>query len=78
MPFFSSLETVQYTIIKHRWDLLTKEVLGEEFLQKTHFHNPSVGWQDMLKESYPWVRHGRDRYVTSPGQTIANNYWHGH
>lgn len=28
-PFFHSLEAVQYTILKHRMDLLAKEVMGE-------------------------------------------------
>ena len=32
-PFFQSVNDIQYTTLKHRWDLLAKEVLGEEFVK---------------------------------------------
>jgi hypothetical protein len=29
VPLFMAVQDVEYTILKHRWDLLAKEVLGE-------------------------------------------------
>jgi hypothetical protein len=61
---------VEYTILKHKWDLLAREVLGEEFVRKSHYHNRNVTWVPMGKEWYSLANHGQDRYVGS-----ITNYW---
>lgn len=68
---------VQYTTAKHRWDLLAKEVLGEDFVKKGIFHNRNVTWMPMNQDYYGWARSGLDRYGSSTTQYLYSNFVNG-
>ena len=61
-PLFQAIEDQEYTILKHRWDLLAKEVLGEDFVKQSFFHNRKISWMAVSKDYYGWARAGVDRY----------------
>ena len=76
-PFFQSVNDVQYTTLKHRWDLLAKEVLGEEFVKTSHYHN-IVAWTPMYKNATVWARGGHGRYQTSMVEYFGNRFAPGY
>lgn len=77
-PLFQAVQDQEYTILKHRWDLLAKEVLGEEFLKKGHFHNNDITWIPANKEWHSWTRSGLERYQGSIFQNYSNRYVNGY
>jgi len=68
----------EWTIAKHRWDLLTKEVLGEEFVKKSYLHNRNISWVPFNKDYYPHSRSGMGRYRTNTSSYFANRYINGY
>lgn len=76
-PLFQAVNDIEYTIIKHRWDLLFKEMLGEEFVKKSHYHNREISWVPMYKQMYGWTRGGLGRYPGMPMQYHNDRHWNG-
>lgn len=75
-PYFQSVQDIEYTILKHRWDLLAKEVVGEDFIKKANYHN-LVAWKPMNKNQTIWVRGGTGRYTRPMWDYFANQYMPG-
>ena len=76
-PLFQALQDQEHTILKHRWDLLTREVLGEDFVKKSHFHNRNISWVPVSKDYYGWARAGVDRYSGPISREFNNRYVNG-
>lgn len=76
-PLFQAVGDQEYTIIKHRWDLLAKEVMGEEFVRRSYFHNRDITWVPANKDWWSWTRSGMERYRGSIGTHFGNRYMNG-
>lgn len=76
-PFFQSVNDIQYTTLKHRWDLLAKEVLGEDFVKHQNYHNV-VAWTPMNKNQTIWARGGNGRYQSSMFEYYGNRHAAGY
>lgn len=42
-PYFDSLGDVEYTTLKHRYELMIAQVLGEDYLKTPLYHN-NLSW----------------------------------
>lgn len=76
-PYFQAATVQEYTTLKHRWDLLAKEVLGEEFIKKSNFHNKNITWVPVNKDYYTMARAGFGRYSGTPFQYLADRHMNG-
>lgn len=57
---------------------MAKEVLGEEFVKKSHYHNRNITWVPMNKDVYGWTRGGLDRYYGNVWQAVGNRHINGY
>lgn len=83
-PYFQSISDIEYTIVKHRTDLILAEIFkhkgGVNYIEKNSaYHNPKVFVPSRGKDGYGvWAGAGTGRYSENLFDRIQNNYVSGY
>jgi hypothetical protein len=82
-PYFQSITDIEYTIVKHRMDLILAEVFkhkgGISYIEKNQaYHNPKVFAPARGRDGYSaWAGAGTSRYAECVTDRIMNNFVSG-
>jgi hypothetical protein len=82
-PYFQSITDIEYTIVKHRMDLILAEAFkhkgGISYIEKNQaYHNPAVFVPARGRDGYSiWAGAGTGRYAEAVTDRIMNNFVSG-
>ena len=76
VPYFQSITDVEFTIQKHRFELMARQVMDENELAKPLFHN-NITWIPNRGQGHSWAGFGMGRYVEDISTGIKNRYLSG-
>ena len=82
-PYFQSITDIEYTIVKHRTDLILVEIFKHKgvinYIEKNQaYHNPKVFVSARGKDGYGvWAGAGTGRYAETMNDRLMNNFVSG-